>query len=152
MIDTLAFVLTGLGLAASITYYSINLQTANKARKGQLLMQAYARLDTPHRTNALMNMFRWNFSTWDEFVETAYEDWGAIHVFFEGLGPLVRLGHIDIEYVSALIGGGLIKYWEMIIPIKEDADKFLYPRWCAETEYLYIEVKKFMDKHSTYEY
>ena len=152
MIETLAFILTGLSIAASITYYAINLQTANKARKGQLLMQAYARLDTPYRITALMNMFKWNFKTWDEFIDTAYEDWASIHVYFEGLAPLVRLGHIDIEYVAALIGGGLIKYWDMIIPIKAEADEFLYPRWCAETEYLYNEVKKFMDEHPEYEY
>ena len=151
-IEHLPVVLTGLGLTVSILYYTMNIRTANKARKGQLLMQAYARLDTPYRVEALMRMFEWNFTTFDEFKESAYSHWGPIHIFFEGLAPLVRLGHIDIEYVAALIGGGLIKYWDMILPIKEEADEFLYPRWCAETEYLYEEVKKFMDQHPDYEY
>lgn len=151
-IEYVPVVLTGLGLTVSILYYTINLRTANKARKGQLLMQAYARLDAPYRVSALMRMFNWEFENFEEFSENALEDLGVIHVYFEGLAPLVRLGHIDIEYVAALIGGGLIKYWELILPFKEELDELLYPRWCAETECLYNEVKKFMDQNPLYMY
>ena len=152
-IEYVPVVITGLGLTVSILYYTMNLRTANKARKGQLLMQAYARLDTPERMKALAEMFQWEFNSFEEFIEKYYAgSWGNIHIFFEGLAPLVRLGHIDIEYVAALIGGGLLRYWEMMIPIKEDMTEFLYPRWCAETEYLYNEVKKFMSEHPEYEY
>ena len=115
-------------------------------------MQAYARLDAPYRVSALMRMFNWEFENFEEFSENALEDLGVIHVYFEGLAPLVRLGHIDIEYVAALIGGGLIKYWELILPFKEELDELLYPRWCAETECLYNEVKKFMDQNPLYMY
>ena len=152
-VEYLPVVLTGLGLTVSILYYTMNLRTANKARKGQLLMQAYARLDTPERMRALAEMFQWEFNSFEEFKEKYFAgSWGSIHVFFEGLAPLVRLGYIDVESVAALIGGGLITYWEKMIPIKEEMTEFLYPRWCVECEYLYHEVKKFMDQNPDYEY
>ena len=152
-IEYVPVVITGLGLTVSILYYTMNLRTANKARKGQLLMQAYARLDSPERMKAFADMFQWKFDTFEEFIEKYFEgSFGNIHVFFEGMAPLVRLGHIDIEYAAALFGGALVRYWDMMIPIKEDMTKFTYPRWCAETECLYNEVKKFMDQNPEYEY
>ncbi len=42
MIDTLAFVLTGIGLAASIVYYANILNNANKTRELQLKAQEQA--------------------------------------------------------------------------------------------------------------
>jgi hypothetical protein len=151
-IEYLPIVLTGIGIIVAITYYTLNLRTANKSRKGQLLMQAYTRLDTPERIKALEDMFEWKTDNFQEFRENHWNSWATIHVYFEGLAPLVRLGHLDIEYIAALIGGALLKYWESMLPIKDDMTEYLYPRWCAETEYLYNEVKKFMDKHSDYEY
>ena len=40
-IDVFAFVLTGLGLAASILYYANMLANANKTRKAQLFLNIY---------------------------------------------------------------------------------------------------------------
>ena len=41
MIETLAFILTGLGLTASIVYYASVLRNANTTRKTQLYMQLF---------------------------------------------------------------------------------------------------------------
>jgi hypothetical protein len=151
-VEYLPIVLTGIGIIVSILYYTSVLRNANKARKGQLLMQAYTRLDTQYRIDAIVNMNQWKTDNFEEFFQSAQPDLAYIHAYFEGLAPLVRLGHLEIEYIAALIGGFLIKYWETLLPFKKELDQSLWLRWGAETEYLYNEVKKFMDQHPEYEY
>lgn len=151
--DTLSIVLTGIGVIVAVTYYAMNLRTANKARKGQLLMQAFARLDSPGRAQAVGHMLGWEFNSFEEFIEKYgpdtmhWDTFSIIHVYFEGLAPLVRHGHLDIDYVASLIGGALEEYWNKMSPIKEEMKEFFYPRWCAETEYLYNEVKRYWEEH-----
>ena len=43
MIDYLPLVLTGIGIMASILYYSLTLRNSNNIRQSQLFMQAHAR-------------------------------------------------------------------------------------------------------------
>jgi hypothetical protein len=110
MIDTLAFVLTGLSLTASIIYYATTLRNQNKTRKGQLLMQTYGRIDQPDRIKALASMFSWELTSNEQVLDKLANDeeflyeFGNIVLFTEGLGSMVRLGYVDIEGVTALFG------------------------------------------------
>ena len=140
---------TLVGLDSEIAKVNLSLM----ARKGQLLMQAFARLDSPERMKALRVMLEWEFNSFEEFMEKygpkseQQDAFGIIHVYFEGLAPLVRYGHIDIEYVDSLIGGALEVYWNKMSPIKEEMSEYFYPKWCTETEYLYNEVMRYREEH-----
>ena len=143
------------GLLVGIFYYIMTLRNQNITRKGQLLMQTYARIDSAERVKALITMFEWKFNGFDEFMEkygpeSGTEDWerfGNIHVFIECLAAMVRMKYIDIEGVATLIGGGIVYWWKLVSPMKEQLTEYMYPRWCTETEYLYDELIKYAEKH-----
>jgi hypothetical protein len=143
------------GLLVGIFYYIMTLRNQNMTRKGQLLMQTFTRVDTPQRQKALVAMFEIKFKDFNEFLEkygpnSGTEYWGHIgnmQLFTECLGGMVRENYIDICGVATLLGGGIVYYWSMLEPIKEQLTSYLYPRWCVETEYLYYELLKYGEKH-----
>ena len=142
------------GIIVGVIYYILNIRVQNKTRNGQLLMQTYGRIDAPGRAKSLVAVLALKSEGYDDFMKKygpesgsgAWDDFGNVHVFFEGLGAMVRMGYIGIEDVAALIGGGIVKYYSVLEPMKEGMKKLFYPRWCAETEYLYGEIMK--DKRS----
>ncbi len=71
MIENLPLILTGIGLIASILYYSMNLRNANKTQKMQLearkldvFMKWHMELTKPE---TMMNMTAMNALEWSDF-------------------------------------------------------------------------------------
>jgi hypothetical protein len=68
--------------------------------------------------------------------------------YYKGIGVLVREGLIDIGFVSKLMSGGIISFWEKnrasFIDFRE---KFNWPRAAIEGEYLYNRVIEYGEEH-----
>ena len=58
------------------------------------------------------------------------------------MGVLVNRKLIDVSFVDDLISGLIIRYWEKMEPIIDDArEKMDYPQLAEWTEYLYREIR-----------
>jgi len=69
-------------------------------------------------------------------------------MYWEGLGVLVKEGFLPIRLVALLLTGGTRSFWEKLKPIKDEARVDMgYVRWMSETEYLYDELLRYLDKH-----
>ena len=160
MIEYLPLVLTGLGLTASIFYYTMTLKNANKTRQAQLLANIYNQMDTPEKAKALNSVFKMKFKDFNELV-TNYidnpdqETWNHVLqlvIQTEGQGSFVREGFIEIEKVALLLGGFIVYFWGLFEPYKDEIRSYLgYPRWASETEYLYNRILDYKETHPSYQ-
>ena len=163
MIETFGFILTGLGLAASIIYYANILNNANKTRELQLkaqqqaeetrqtglYMELWKKWDSPDFMKSYMEISTWEFTNFGEFrskywVENSESllSYGLVETFFEGIGVLVKNGFLDAAIISEFMGGEVETYWLKMKPVTEGMRNTLSPTWSEYTEYLYNEVMK----------
>jgi len=166
MIESIPYVLTGIGIIISILYYTTVLQNANKTRELQLRAQEHA---TETRQAALFMPIYETFrnpefrrqvteiqqQTWkdlDEFLEKygpennpdAYATRIAVSSFFEGIGVLVKRDLVDICMVHNLLGVSVVNTWEKIGPVFIDArTRVNEPYIYLDFEYLYNEIIKY---------
>ena len=130
MIDTLAFILTGLGLSASLVYYARVLENSNKTRQAQLYNNLFNQsLNNPNWQKQSLHFFSQEWTTAEEFLklhkygDTENENTQAIwstSVFFEGMVPLFREGLLDYKYLDSAIGALLFDFWRRMEPILEE--------------------------------
>jgi len=133
-IEYLPLVLTGLGLMASILYYTMNLRNANKTqqlalenRRAQLYMQLFLRITSEDFMKRSIDLLRWNYSNLDEFFQKYNEDnklaakWISQLWHIDGIGFLMSEGLIEPEMVYNFGGGQAhIRHWNKWKPIIEE--------------------------------
>ena len=165
MIETLALALTGLGLTASIIYYSNILNNANKTRElqlktqeqaaetrqTQLFMKIYERFESKEFVQLAYTLMKLEWSSPEDYYEkygpdTNPEMSSSIHsvtAYFEGIGLLVHRGLIDISLIDDLMSDGVIVLWEKIGDVtKYRREQTKRPHIWEWTEYLYNEMIK----------
>jgi hypothetical protein len=169
MIDNPALVLTGIGLAASIIYYANILNNANKtrelqlkaqenslkARQGQLIqtyiLETIEKKSLDYQVDHLLSAY---WSSFEEWVEKYWKDpeyqkafiW--IQVAMNGMGTCVSEGILDIRIVALFNADGIIHYWEKHKDIiYEQRRRRNSPRYCDMWEYVYTELKRYIEIH-----
>ena len=161
--ELLAIVLTGLGLAASVTYYAMVLRNQNKTRQAQLFMQVHSQWKDKAFIKGFYDMLNnWEFEDAEDFFnkygQTANEEAfiTAIEVVFhfEGVGQLLRDGLIDIELVDSMYSSRVIDIWEKFHPIMEYLRERAFgrqnPDYYKNFEYLYTTLKKRREKPTNF--
>ena len=96
-VQTIALVLTGLSITASIIYYASNLRNANKTRRAQIAMSFYS-----HVTNK---------EFWGQWTRVLFQqNWTTFREWDEGWGPLVNSEAATEVYtvVQMFVGAGAI--------------------------------------------
>ena len=164
-IENLPLVLTGLGLTASILYYTMILRNANKTQQNQLetrqvqmFMHIFNHTQTPGYIKAGRVFGLIEFENFEEALQLFdpsnpesvenYEALTTIIAFYEGLGSLVKEGFLDIRWVALLMAGSTRQNWEKIEPVIDEMRLVKnYPRLASEMEYLYIELMKYIEEH-----
>jgi hypothetical protein len=159
--EILAIILTGLGLSASILYYTMVLRNANKTqqlqlenRQAQLFMNIYSQINSNDAIHNEFEMMNIELKTADDYHElyndkTKYTAINWFMTYFEGMGVLVRQGLVDIDLVSQMLSGNIIWFWERYRDAFNDCRvKYNWPRWMIESEYLYDRVKEHMNHYS----
>ena len=165
MVDysTLSIVFTGLSISIAAFYYIMTLRNTQRnqqlqleTRQVQLFMSIYNGWDEK-LSNALYEIMSWEWEDFDDFWEkygwmhnrekyTAYVS--PLTIYFEGLGVLIKEGHLDIRYVALLISGVTRMFWEKIGPfVLEAREKFGNPAYMSETEYLYIKLIQYLEEN-----
>ena len=68
---------------------------------------------------------------------------------WEGVGVMVRENLIDIRLVALTASGDIMILWEKLFPLIEGLREHNnWPRFSVEYEYLYNEIKRFMEEHA----
>jgi len=162
MIETIGFVLTGIGLAASIIYYANILNNANRTRElqleaqnqaeatrqAQLYMRVWEKWDSEEFLKNLMKIYTFQYENFEEYMEKygPYSDQEAwlsyciIETFFEGVGVLVKRGFLDVGIIDDFLSGDFEMYWNETEIIREGLRRELTPTWAEYSEYLYDKV------------
>ena len=150
-IQTLSFVLTGIGIIGAIRYYTLTLRNVNRTRQAQLFTQLYSDFRRPENLRLMGEAFQMNWSDYDDF-QTKYsateqvEDripYSTWSMYFQEIGVLVKEGLIDISLVAQFLPDTFRSYWHKFEPIiLEHRERANYPQYFAGIEYLYKEFCK----------
>jgi len=168
MIESIPYVLTGIGIIVSILYYTSVLRNANKTRELQLQAQEH-QLET-RQAQLFMNIYsHWNTPEfWKNYWYVIDREWtdfddyqikygrennlegnaqsATLFAFYEGMGVLVKRELIDPRFVDDLLGGGIIGYREKMESIyREMRIRNDYPQIARQIEYLYGVIKPIAD-------
>ena len=151
--EFLAIILTGLGLTASIAYYTNVLRNANKTREAQLFMQIYSQWNSTELQRHYRIVMEAQFENYDDYVENFMSDFdnriavNSVAVFFEGVGVYVKRGLIDVSMVDDLMSEAIMSFWDKSKPIiYETRTRNNLPQFAEFVEYLSIEVKDIFEK------
>ena len=159
---TLALVLTGLGLTASILYYTMALRNANKTqqlaletRQAQLFMQMYNRWADSIGTADFFSVISRKISNWEELKSILNSDenyqriFNELAGFYEGLGVLVKAGYLSIHPIALMWTGVSTLFWTNILEptIDEWRTEHNLRRLWSEAEYLCRELMQYIEEH-----
>ena len=170
MIESLPYVLTGIGIIISILYYTSVLRNANKTRELQLKAQELTA--ETRQVQIFMHYLDhiWdpdiqqiyeigypNFTNVDEFLQKFREDRKFNRVFnrwayyWESVGMFFKLGYLPIEFftTSPSITLNVIMAWEncrdVVYRLRERGQRTKrdFENW----EYLYNEIMNYIEEH-----
>ena len=142
MIEYLPLVLTGIGIMASILYYTMTLRNSNKTRQAQLFMQAHARFQDPEFTKMYNEVMDRDWSSIDDYREKYLnKGWDetilSVQSYYEGIGVLLMKGMIDSDFVYELMPTMVNTFWHKYEPIvKNVRETYDYPQFWRPIEYL----------------
>jgi hypothetical protein len=159
---TLALVLTGLGLTASILYYTMALRNANKTqqlametRQAQLFMQMYNRWRDSIANDDFGSVISRKISNWEELKSIFNSDenyqriFNELAGFYEGLGVLVKAGYLSIHPIALMWTGVSTLFWTNVLEptIDEWRTELNLRRLWSEAEYLCRELMQYIEEH-----
>ncbi len=143
-----------MGILIAIVYYTLAIRNQNKTRQAQLYMQFLNPILTGEKSKAWLELQKLECNDYDDFMQNCWskpeirETWSSLSGYFEGLGVYVREGLVPIRLVALTMTGMLTRYWNKFGPfIKEYRIRENVPRNASETEYLYDELMKYLEKH-----
>jgi hypothetical protein len=147
-LEQVIYVLPLLGLAASLFYYALVLRNQNTTRQAQMFYGIYNRTSQADFVEAWNAFTSWEYANLDEAMKIR-EDAPNSHygmtlsVYFDGLGVLVRLGLVPIQYIANFLQVFIRHYWI----VREGRERFNDPRRHVEVEHLYTELMKYLEEH-----
>ena len=135
-IENLPLVLTGLGLTASVLYYTMVLRNSNKAQQLQLetrqvqLFQTFLDKITTEMWTIHQKVLReWTWETPKDFYtkygypfEPNTEFWklSQLLTVYESMGVLLNKGVFEIQLMYDMVGPNPYYLWEKLEPIIDD--------------------------------
>ena len=134
-IENLPLVLTGLGLTASVLYYTMVLRNANKTQQMQLetrqvqLFEYFLEKITLELWELQYEVINeWSWETPEDFFKkyghpydpnSELEKLVPLLAIYERMGILLKEGLFDIEMMYDMVGGTPIRLWEKLEPIAD---------------------------------
>jgi hypothetical protein len=168
MIESIPLILTGLGLTASIVYYTNILSNANKTRELQLKNQEQT-LKTREITffhNTLGTMISSSIGLKNMSIITnqkfsSYEEWEQIHdnnpdyreawlwmfTLLDLMGIYLKEGVIDIELFALSNPWYFISFWNQYEHIFDKRKETYGASYFQNMKYFFDEFEKYMKKH-----
>ncbi|MES0325300.1 MAG: hypothetical protein ABUK18_05405 [Candidatus Bathyarchaeia archaeon] len=152
-----AIILTGLGLSASILYYSMTIQNQSKTQKLQIIKEIWDWISDEEGYKKFIILMQMTWTDYEDFQHKygsltnpeAYAQRFSVWSKMNGLGYMVKEGAIDIESVYDHSAGRIMWMWDkfgsIIIRDREILSAgYLFKWW----EYLAGEIRKEADKRA----
>ena len=167
LLQSISYMAGALGVCVAAIYYVLNLRISQKnqelslktqqqtleTRQAQMFLNIYQQTTSKDFTSAYNFFLSSQWENYSEFLELLQKkeftnDFSILAMYWEVLGVLVKEGFLPIRLVALLLTGGTRSFWEKLKPIKDEARVDMgYVRWMSETEYLYDELLRYLDKH-----
>lgn len=124
-------------------------------RRTQMFMQIYNEsYNNDSFIDAYVRLADFNIHSYEEFLKLMEDEDNKkastkVAMFYEGVGVLVREGHIGIRLFALLMTGMTRSWWERLYKsiVEEGREKRNFKRWMSESEYLYNEMMKYHKEH-----
>jgi hypothetical protein len=140
------------GVIAGFSYYVLVVRNAQKTRelaleaqKTQIFLQIYGTI-TPDLVDRVMNMNRWEFTDYDDFMEQygdQYGEWESVLQRYNGMGLLAMKEQVDLDHIYKLLALPILGLWRNFeIVIRQRRKMFEIPELYEGIEYLYNEINK----------
>lgn len=156
MIESIALILTGIGLTASIVYYANILNNANKTRQATILMNLYTYQGSSEFQDAVQV-----FSNACEGMEIPIDPeefvqrngppdplndvWKSVFKIIwhaNGLGVMVETGYADFNTVNKMWGHQMTWYWQILHRLVDyEREYFNQPQYFEWAEYLHNRIE-----------
>jgi hypothetical protein len=153
--EFLAIILTGIGLTASILYYSNTIQSQNKTRRLQIIKDIWDWISEEEGYKKFIYLMTMTWSDYHNFGEKyggftnpdGYAQRFSVWNKMNGLGYMVKEGVIDVETVYDTGAGRIVWMWEKFEPVisidrANLSAGYLFKWW----EYLAGELRREADK------
>jgi len=167
LLQSVSYIAGALGVCIAAVYYVLNLRITQRnqelglkaqqqtleTRQAQMFMNIYDKNSSIEFSKAWEKVVFTPWSTFEEYSklweDPEFNDAAMLVVnTYEGIGVLVKEGLLDIKFIALLMGGKVRGYFEKIKPVLADGRRSMgYSRWASETEYLYDELMRYLQKH-----
>ena len=143
-------------LVVGIAYYLFIMRNSQrtqdmtlKNRQAQLLMQMWNRTQSKEFNKDLYTVYQFEWENYDDFIDKyglknnpeAWNAFGSILNFCEGLGVMVKNDLIDPSLVDDMESNLIVTNWERFNPIlTEFRERNNFPTFCEQFEYLYHQI------------
>jgi hypothetical protein len=161
------YMVAATGVLVAAVFYVLNMRISQKnqelslkaqqqtleTRQAQMFMNIYDKNSSIEFSKAWEKVVFTPWSTFEEYSklweDPEFNDAAMLVVnTYEGIGVLVKEGLLDIKFIALLMSGKVRGYFEKINPILDDGRRSMgYSRWASETEYLYDELMRYLQKH-----
>jgi len=143
-IPTISIAIASAGVFLAAIYYIFQIRHQTRIRQTDLIMRLYSTYGSMEFQEARENVMIRDFKDLDDYQKKyGFREIGAVGVFFEGIGVLLKRKLVDISLVDDLFSSGIKNTWEKMKPFMEAWRKrFNQPQIAEWFEYLYSEIKK----------
>jgi len=144
------------GILVGIIYYITIMRNSQrtqdmtlKNRQAQLLLRMWDKTQSKEFNYDLNTVFEMEWENYDDFIEKygrknnseAWNAFGSILNFCEGLGVMVKNDLIDPSLVDDMESNLIVTSWEKLSPIIIEFQKRNnFPTFCEQYEYLYHQI------------
>ena len=167
MIESIPYVLTGIGIIVSILYYTSVLRNANKTqqlaletRQAQFLIDLSNSFRNTEFRRQWHTLWRVEWKDFEDFKEKYHgkdvevmSAYTSMMTYYDSVGVLLKTGLIDVDKVYLLLAGEIKMTWERFMPLMM-GDRVEFNEYKLENrkrwenfEYLYGEIMKYDQKH-----
>jgi len=148
-ITSISIVIAATSVVVAVIFAILELRTAAKQRKSQVLMNLYSRFGSSDFADALERIRTCEYEDYNDYLKKyGVSDLYLVGSVFEGLGFLMHRELVDKDLASLFSSSETLITWEKIKPMVEEARKQFNQRKPGNYipmlrwwEYFYNEVK-----------
>jgi len=155
-IEYLPIVLTGIGIIASVLYYTNVLRNASKTRELQIFMAIVNDLNSQEKRTTYAETLFEEVTDHDDFMERLagianpqhYGKRSSLWWTYNSIGILLKQGNISIDLVNELVGLSVVLQWKKWGDIILEHREFSgWKKYYTGFEYLANELIKYQEEH-----
>ncbi len=155
-IQMVSSVLASFSVIFGVVAWFYQMRENRRINQARLFMEVYNRYNEREITEAIEDIHHnWSWVDYDDFwskygPESNIEKYTSMQIvsrFFDGVGVLVDKGLVDIDLVNRLMGGTVIRNFEVTEDLRDRSrEKLDRPHLYENWEILYSKIKTYREK------